>query len=70
MTTKRIPINPGDLTVVAGPSYEINTEDGPVSRYDYFVVYRDRLREALTLDITFHYTDKAEQAMGAFEDCG
>ena len=57
---KRIPITENDLEVVAGPSYQEQTEDGPQSRYDYFLVYHNRQPDALTLDKVFTQSTKAE----------
>lgn len=59
----RIPVTADDLDVVAGPSYMEHTEDGPQSRFDYFVVYHNREKDGLTLDKSFARSYAAEQMM-------
>ena len=49
----KIDITKEDLSIVAGPAYEQQSEDGPIAVYDWFIVYRDRQEGALTWKESF-----------------
>jgi hypothetical protein len=65
-----ISITGDELSVVAGPSYMIQTEDGPGSRYDYFLVYNDRLPDAVTFEENFSSEGAAEKKREEIEEFG
>jgi hypothetical protein len=68
--SESISVTGDDLSVVAGPSYMIQTEDGPGSCYDYFLVYHDRLPDALTFEESFSSEREAEEKRGEIEEFG
>ena len=69
--TKRIQVKDADLCVVAGPVYEVWSEDGPIHRYDYFVVFHNRAKDGLTwAGPEFRRPDKAEKALAAIVEHG
>jgi len=52
-----------ELSIVAGPTYEQQSEDGPIAAYDWFVVYRDRQKDALTWKVYFQREYQAKEAI-------
>lgn len=44
----RIAVTAADLTVVPGPAFQMQDEDGPYTDWHVFVVYRERSSEART----------------------
>jgi len=49
----RVQVTAADLSVVEGPAYEVQSEDGPYTSWDVLVVYRDRQPDAMTWGRTF-----------------
>lgn len=61
-TTKRVAIALGALSVCAGPAYEVQTEDGPATRWDHFVTVTVERRE-WTLAEGFRHESDAERML-------
>jgi hypothetical protein len=56
-------IKPEELSVVAGPTYEHQTESGPETRFNYYVVWRNRQTDAKTLIENFEREQVAAEEM-------